>query len=92
MLRMSGFQHPQDPWRADRPATDHSIEKGEWLAVAVFEEFLVRCRWGGLAAVPGLHQTAPGVVVDQKGAAADARGLRLGECQHHLRGNRGVER
>jgi hypothetical protein len=86
------FQHPQHPGRADRPAANDCIEKGQWLAVAAFEEFFGGCRRGRLAAVPGLHDLAPGVVVHQKSAAADAGGLRFGERQHHLRGNRGVER
>ena len=51
-----------------------------------------RRRGRGLASIVGAELAARPVVVEQKGPAADTRGLRLHQVQNHLGGDRRVDR
>ena len=83
------LQHAHRARHADRAATDHAVVEGHGLAVGADEQLFGGGGGRGLAAVPG-HQLAP-AAVQQKGAAADAAGLRFDQAQHHLHRHRRVD-
>ena len=83
------LQHAHRAWHADRAAADHAVVEGHGLAVGADEQLFGGGGGRGLAAVPG-HQLAP-AAVQQKGAAADAAGLRFDQAQHHLHRHRRVD-
>jgi len=90
VLAVCGLQHAQHARCADRTAADHRLDEAHRAPLRRHEQLLVgagRCR---LAPVEAAH--APAVEVQQEGAAADARALRLHQGQHHLHGDRGVDR
>ena len=86
------FQHRQDAGHADRDAGGDGLAIAERLAVAIEEH---RRRGAGrrrLAAVVDGDGLGRAVVVQQEAAAADARGVRLDDAQHHLHGDGRIDR
>ena len=61
------------------------------LAGAVKEHITVSRLGRRLPAVIGVDSAGLGGVMDQEGAAADARRLRFDQAQHHLGGDGGVD-
>ena len=79
------------PGVPDAQAAGDGVVEGERLAV-LQEQPRVRGERGGLAAVDGVHLAGLRVVVDEVAAAADARGVRLGDAERRGRGDGGVHR
>ena len=82
--------HADHAGRAHRQAAGHGVDEVERLAQ--LQELIGRGRRRrGFAAVVAHELLALAVVVHQERAAADARGLRLHQREHHLHGDGGVE-
>jgi len=89
VLPVDGFKHAQYARRADRTAADHGVVEGHRL-VAGHEKALVRRSGRRLAAVEGLHP--PAIEMQHEGAAADAGTLWFDQVEHHLHGDRRIDR
>ncbi len=87
---MRQLEHAQGARHAHRPAAGHGLRGAEQLAVAVQEQALGGGGRRGFEAVVGIGGLVVGI--EQQRAAAEARGLRLGQRQHQLRGDRGIHR
>ena len=92
MFLVYHLQHADEPGHPNGRSANHSVEKFFWLSVCHQEHFRVRGLWSGLAAVKTLSDTGLGVVMKEKGAAADARRLWFHKTKDHLGGNGGVGR
>jgi hypothetical protein len=90
MGAVRGLQHGDGAGDADGAAARHGLQEGDGAAVAE-EEVGAGGGGGGLAPVPGGDAPGAGVEVQQQRAAADARGLRLDQREHHLNRDGGVE-
>ncbi len=77
---------------ADRAAADHGFPKAHGLAADAEEIGAVGGEGRGLPAVEGGERAARRVVVDEEGAAAEARGLRLDQPEHGLHRDHRVDR
>ncbi|CFN43426.1 Uncharacterised protein [Bordetella pertussis] len=89
VLAMRQLQAAQQARRADRAAVVDRFGIRQRLALAQ-EAVGPRSRGRGLAAVVDAQLAGAAVVVHHEGAAAYARGLRLDQVQHQLRGDDGV--
>ena len=90
-MRLVGeLEHRDHAGNPDRAAADDRVPEMQRLAARIEEQGLGRRRRRGLAAVIGTDLAPRGVVVEQEGAAADARRLRLDDVEHHLYGDRSV--
>src|SRR5207244_11249088 len=68
------------------------LDERQGLAVLVEEHVGLRARGRALATLERAQLAAPGIVVKEEGAAADAGALRLDEPEHRLHRYRGVDR
>ena len=92
VLLVGQLEHGERARHADGNARGHGVAEAERLAVDAQEH---RGRGAGrrrLAAVIDVDGAGGALVVQQEAAAAEARGLRLDDAQHHLDRNRGVDR
>ena len=92
MLPMHELQHAHRPGHADREPADDRLLELHGRAVRVQEHVGRRRGRRGLAAVIGRERLALAVEGEQEPAAADAGGLRLHQRQHHLHGDRRIDR
>ena len=90
VLAVRRLEHAHGARHPDRAAAHHGFTKSHRLAIGLQEEPLGGRGRRRLAAVPGGQGTA--VPVQQESTAADAARLRLDKAQHHLHGDRRVER
>src|SRR5205814_5127091 len=67
-------------------------DERQGLAVLVEKHVGLRARGRALATLERAQLAAPGIVVEEEGAAADAGALRLDEPEHRLYRYRGVDR
>ena len=82
---MDSFEHPDDARYPDRQTAGGCLQPRTGCAVRSQEQGLISGGWRGLAPVIALHGVPCGVVIKQESAAADARGLRFDQTEHHLR-------
>ena len=92
VLPVRQLQQGDGAGHADREARPTASRKRQRLAVAAQEQLGRRAGRRGLAAVVGDHGAGRAVEMQQEAAAADARGLRLDDAQHHLHGDRRIDR
>ena len=90
MLAMGLGQHRHNTGCRDRKTTDDGLRHSQGLAISAQEHRRLDRSGSGLATIPGLHRAA--VPMHQKCATTDATGLRLDQGQHHLHGDRRIER
>src|SRR5712691_5550204 len=89
VLLMRQVEHLEHPWHADREPSDDRDTQCQGLALRVEEARWRRRRWRCLTAIE-CHHLCP-VMEQEQGPATNARGLWLGQAQHHLRCNRCID-
>ena len=90
MLRVHQAQHRDGSGHAGRASAGDGVRVRKRLAVFV-QEHVGRCaRRGGLASVECRDRAGLRVVIEQEGAATEARTLRLDQPQCGLHGDRGI--
>ena len=90
MLLVCQCQHADHARNANRPPADHGLLKGHGCALGIQKQRGPRSRGCGFAAVKSLGFFA--IKMQQKSPAAYAAALGLDHAQHHLHGNRRVDR
>jgi hypothetical protein len=90
VLTVRQRQHGHGAGHAHRAPAHHRLHERNGFAVGAKEQRLIGRRRRGFAAVESLHPLA--VVVQQKGTATDAAGLRLYQREYHLHRHRRVHR
>ena len=84
VLTMGELEQAQRSWNTDRLAPDHCVIELQRFAVRAEKAVWFRSRRSGLAAIVRGEQPGAAVVKEHERTAADARGLRLDEIEHHL--------
>ena len=87
---MHHFQHTHSPRRSHGSTAHDCVIKSHWLAVSAQEKTLISGSGSGLPPIKSLDVSA--IEMHQERSAADAAALRLHQVQHHLYGNRCVDR
>ena len=82
---MDLFEHPDDARHSDRQTADGCLRPRTRCTVRSQEQTLVGGGRRRLASFVAFHGVPRGVVIEQKSATADARGLRFDQTEHHLR-------
>ncbi|MCY1214229.1 hypothetical protein D9M72_260370 [compost metagenome] len=90
VLFVRQLQSAQQAGHADRHAVVDGLRERQRFALGIQEAVLAGRGGRGLAAVVGLDAAGPGRIQHHERAAADARGLRLHQVQHHLGRDGGV--
>src|SRR5438105_2948362 len=91
-LRVRRVQHRDRAGHAGGATAAHRLDERQGLAVLVEEHVGLRACGRALATLERAQLAAPGIVVEEEGAAADAGALRLDEPEHRLHRYRGVDR
>ena len=89
VLLMRHVEHLEHAWHADRASPDDCVTQCQGLALCVEEAIWGSCRRRCLTAIER-HYLCP-VIEQEQCPAANARGLWLGQPQHHLRGNSRID-
>ena len=92
VLVVGELQRGERAGHADRKTARHRRVARQRLAVRIEEELGRGGGGRGLAAVDACELLGAGVPIENVAAAADARGLRLDQIEHHLRGDARVDR
>ena len=90
-LTVRHTEHRDDPRDTDRATGAHRYREGERLTGGVQEHAGSRALRGDLAAIEGDNVAAAGIVVHEKSAAAEPRGLRLDKPKHRLHRDRCID-